>query len=325
MQLQSVRCFHPVPHSSTTLSLGNFGWKNVGFRPGNASKRASKVFSFLPDLENSHGVKKVVLSTPNSNARPMADTPNSGVVQRSGSVGRIGLDPFRGKSGSVSFCGLTHQLLEERKLVSSPFRDGTGSYVWAVGPVALILSLVLPQFFLGNAIEILLKDEILADHVQRPYLDFSSKRWSLITGLRGYLSSAFFTMGFKVFVPILAVYVAWPVIGLPAVVAVAPFLLGCAAQFAFEMHVDKRGSSCWPVLPIIFEVYRLFQLNKGAHFIEKLMFSMRGSSMTPALMERGATLVSMLVVLQVLGVVCLWSLTTFLLRLFPSRPVAENY
>lgn len=64
-------------------------------------------------------------------------------------------------------------------------------------------------------------------------------------------------MGFKVFVPILAVYVAWPVVGLPAVVAVAPFLLGCAAQFAFEMHLDKCGSSCWPILPIIFEVYNL--------------------------------------------------------------------
>ncbi|XP_008792621.2 uncharacterized protein LOC103709171 [Phoenix dactylifera] len=348
MQVQSVCCSHPIPHSSTNVSLRNFGWKNVRFRPGNASKGESKVFSLLPDSENSHGVKKVVLSIPNSNASSMVGTPNSDVVRRSGSVGRIGLDPFRGKSGSVSFCGLTHQLLEERKLVSSPFKDGTGSYVWAVGPLALISSLVLPQFFLGNAIEMLLKDEILAeivaslssevifyvglaaflsitDHVQRPYLDFSSKRWSLITGLKGYLSSAFFTMGFKVFAPILAVYVAWPVIGLPAVVAVAPFLLGCAAQFAFEMHLNRRGSSCWPILPIIFEVYRLFQLNKGAHFIEKLMFSMRGSSVTPALMEIGGTLVSMLAVLQVLGVVCLWSLTTFLLRLFPSRPVAENY
>lgn len=120
------------------------------------------MFSFLPDSENSHGVKKVVLSAPNSNASSTVGTPNSGVVRSSGSVGRVGLDPFRGKSGSVSFCGLTHQLLEERKLVSSPFKDGTGSYVWAVGPLALILSLVLPQFFLGNAIEILLKDEIFA-------------------------------------------------------------------------------------------------------------------------------------------------------------------
>lgn len=61
-------------------------------------------------------------------------------------------------------------------------------------------------------------------------------------------------MGFKVFAPLLAAYVVWPVIGLPAVIAVAPFLLGCAVQYAFEIHLDNRNSSCWPVLPIIFEV-----------------------------------------------------------------------
>ncbi|KAL0915895.1 hypothetical protein M5K25_013362 [Dendrobium thyrsiflorum] len=83
---------------------------------------------------------------------------------------------------------------------------------------------------------------------------------------------AFFAMGVKVVAPIVGVYVVWPVIALPAVVAVAPFLLGCAVQFAFELHLDKRQSSCWPVLPIIFEI---------------------------------------------LAVVSLWSLTTFLLRLFP--------
>lgn len=94
----------------------------------------------------------------------------------------------------------------------------------------------------------------ITDRVQRPYVDFSPKQWSLITGLRGYLSSAFFAMGVKVVAPLVALYVVWPVIALPAAVAVAPFLLGCAAQFAFELHLDKRRSSCWPVLPIIFEV-----------------------------------------------------------------------
>lgn len=62
-------------------------------------------------------------------------------------------------------------------------------------------------------------------------------------------------MGLKVFAPILAVYVVWPVIGFPAVIAVAPFLVGCAVQYAFEIQLQKRNSSCWPVLPIIFEVY----------------------------------------------------------------------
>ncbi|XP_058081072.1 uncharacterized protein LOC131229204 [Magnolia sinica] len=256
-------------------------------------------------------------------------------------------EPFRGKSGSISFCGLTHQLVEERKLESSPFKEGTGSFVWVLAPIALISSLLLPQFFFSN-IEAVLDNEVLADiiislaseamfytgiaafllvtdHVQRPYLQFSHKRWGLITGLRGYLTTAFFIMGFKIFAPLLAVYVVWPMIGLPAVVAVTPFLLGCAAQSLFEAYLDKRGSSCWPLVHIIFEVYRLYQLSRAAHFIERLMLSLKGRAVTPALLEMSSAYVSMVAVFQVLGIVCLWSLTTFLLRLFPSRPVAEKY
>ncbi|KAK3039556.1 hypothetical protein RJ639_027700 [Escallonia herrerae] len=165
----------------------------------------------------------------------------------------------------------------------------------------------------------------VTDHVQKPYLQFSPKRWGLITGLRGYLTSAFFTMGLKVFAPLFAVFVTWPVIGLPALVSVAPFLASCLAQSVFEKHLQKRGSSSWPLLPLIFEVYRLYQLSKAAHFVEKLMMSMKGTPVSPEVLERSGALVALLVTFQVLGVVCLWSLLTFLQRLFPSRPVAENY
>ncbi|KAF9618095.1 hypothetical protein IFM89_000054 [Coptis chinensis] len=204
-------------------------------------------------------------------------------------------EPFGGKSGSVSFYGLTHQVIEEGQLVSAPFKDGKSSILWVLAPFAFISSLILPQFFLTNAIDSLIKDEILAeivasfsseamfyfglaaflliaDHVQRPYLQFTPKRWGLITGLNGYLSSAFFTMGFKV-------------------------------------RLDKRGSSCWPIVPIIFE----------ADYVNE------GAPSSPQLLERSGALVAMLVSFQVLGVVCLWSLMTFLLRLFPSRPVADKY
>ncbi|XAR64094.1 hypothetical protein NMG60_11024302 [Bertholletia excelsa] len=263
-------------------------------------------------------------------------------------TGAEGGEPFRGKSGSVSFYGLTHQLVEEGKLVSAPFKQNTGSFIWALAPVALISSLVLPQFFLSNAIDAFLRDEILSeivvsfsaevmfyagltifllvtDHVQKPYLQFSPKNWGLITGLRGYLTSSFFSMGFKVVAPVFAVYVTWPVLGLPALVAVAPFLTGCLAQYAFETFLDKRGSSCWPLVPIIFEIYRLYQLSKAANFMERLMFAMKDVPVSPQMMERSGALVAMLVTFQVIGVICLWSLMTFLLRLFPSRPVAEKY
>uniref|UniRef100_A0A2P2KNR2 Uncharacterized protein n=1 Tax=Rhizophora mucronata TaxID=61149 RepID=A0A2P2KNR2_RHIMU len=166
---------------------------------------------------------------------------------------------------------------------------------------------------------------LVTDRIQRPYLHFSPKRWGLITGLRGYLTSAFFTMGFKVIAPFFVAYVTWPVLGLPALVAVVPFLVGCISQHAFETHLEKRGSSCWPLVPIIFEVYRIYQLTKATHFVEKVMFGMRRLPESAQLSEKQNALVAMVVTFQVLGVVCLWSLLTFLLRLFPSRPVVENY
>ncbi|KAG9150373.1 hypothetical protein Leryth_014558 [Lithospermum erythrorhizon] len=206
----------------------------------------------------------------------------------------------------------------------------------------------MPLFFFGNTVEELFRNEVaseiiislssevafyiglatylrLTDQVQKPYLEFSSKRWSLITGLRGYLTSAFFTMGLKISAPLLAVYVTWPILGLPALVSVMPFLLGCLVQYAFERYLEKSGSSCWPLVPIIFEVYRIYQLTKASNFLQKLMLASMGEAITPALIERNGAMVAMLVTFQILGAVCLWSFLTFLQRLFPSRPVAENY
>ncbi|KAF7124265.1 hypothetical protein RHSIM_Rhsim12G0123500 [Rhododendron simsii] len=258
------------------------------------------------------------------------------------------VEPFRGKSGSVSFQGSSHQSVEEGKWASSPSKEGTGSLLWVLAPVALISSIVLPQLLLSTVIDVFIKDEILleiaasfcsevsfyiglaifllvADHVQKPYIQFSPKRWGLITGLRGYMTSAFLAMGLKVVASLLAVYITWPALGLPALVAVAPFLAGCLAQLVFEAHLNRRGSSCWPLVPIIFEVYRIYQLTKAAHFIERLMFAMKDVKATPGVVERGGAMVAMVSTFQILGFVCLWSLLTFLLRLFPSRPVAENH
>ena len=84
-------------------------------------------------------------------------------------------------------------------------------------------------------------------------------------------------------------------------------------------------STWFDVIESIWQVYRIYQLTKAAHFIEKLMFAMRGLPSSPEVLERSGALFAMIVTFQVLGVVSLWSLTTFLLRLFPSRPVAEKY
>ncbi|KAI9104160.1 hypothetical protein K1719_022996 [Acacia pycnantha] len=349
MESQSVCCGLPSQTlASNRRSSEFFHSKSLlrfqGLRSASSSKRLKWLFKEpLPLPFNKRHVLNASISNENGGLELNAEQSSRVPVTR-----YHGVERFRGKSGSVSFYGLTHHAVEERKLVSSPFQEGKGSISWVLAPVALIASLILPQFFLGNVIEAFFKDEILvdivsslssevlfyiglatflrvADHVQRPYLEFSAKRWGLITGLRGYLSSAFLTTGLKVIAPVFLVYFIWPVIGLASLVAVAPFLIGCAVQLAFERYLDKRGSSCWPLVPIIFEVYRLYQLTKAVNFVERLMYSMSGLPKSPELFERSGAMFAMVVTFQFLGLVCLWSLVTFLLRLFPSRPVVENY
>jgi len=72
-----------------------------------------------------------------------------------------GAEPFRGKSGSVSFYGLTHQAVEEGKSESAPFEEKGGSYLWVLAPTAFIASLILPQFFVDNVVEAFLNHTIL--------------------------------------------------------------------------------------------------------------------------------------------------------------------
>lgn len=80
--------------------------------------------------------------------------------------GYNGVEPFRGKSGSASFYGLNHQLVEEGKLMSAPFHEDKGSLLWILAPVSLILSLILPQFFLlGDAVENIFKYEVLIGNI----------------------------------------------------------------------------------------------------------------------------------------------------------------
>ncbi|KAK6938748.1 hypothetical protein RJ641_032256 [Dillenia turbinata] len=345
MNSQTLSCCPTTPCPG--LPYHGYATQSGLYMRSNRNLNSSKLF-LVPDLKTLGRGGSVLCC---SNSPPKSNANLNGARVTSLDVkGFARNELVRGKPGSVSFHGLTHQLVEESKLESAPFKEGTGSFLWVLAPAALVSSLVLPQFFITNSIQAVVGDVVLseivasfasevifyagllifllvADHVQKPYLEFSTKRWGLITGLRGYLSSAFFTMGFKVMAPLFAVYVTWPILGLQGLVAVAPFLVGCVAQLAFETFLDKRGSSCWPLVPVIFEIYRLYQLTKAAHFIQMLVVttSANGAAISPQVFDRAGALVSMMVTLQVLGVVCLWSLMTFLLRLFPSRPVAEKY
>ncbi|KAK9054351.1 hypothetical protein SSX86_025429 [Deinandra increscens subsp. villosa] len=335
----------PTPNRRLlSISSSSAVWKKASFRV----QRPSNAFSFdglkrrktkeSPFSWSSRGHLVCAISDTNSKANPSVKDQKVNNVD--------GFEPFGGKSGSVSFIGLTHQLVDEGKLVSSPFQESR-SLLWIVAPIALISSFLLPPI-LGILSSDLIQDVVLTEiassvssevmfyigfatfllvteRVQRPYLQYSAKRWSLITGLRGYLTSAFFVMGFKVIAPLFAALVTWPLLGIASVVSVGPYLTGCLVQFIFEKVLEKRQSSCWPLVPIVFEVYRLYQLSKAMHFMEKLMFQMRGLPKSPELMEKSGALAAMIVTFEVLALVCIWSFLTFIQRLFPSRPVAENY
>ncbi|KAH9604556.1 hypothetical protein KSS87_018692 [Heliosperma pusillum] len=290
-----------------------------------------------PNVEVQHSDFDVKLRASSSNGSP-----------RVPEMRFSGVEPFRGKSGSVSFYGVTHQVIEESRLASSPYNDGGGSLLWVLAPVVLMLSFALPQLYVANVVASFFRESLLAetaaaltseavlyvgvamfllitDRVQRPYLQFSSKRWSLITGLKGFLTTSFFAMGLKVVAPLVVTYVTWPFLGFQALILITPLLVGYLAQLALENFADKQDSSCWPIVPIIFEVYRLYQLARGVNFVDKLMFVMGGMEATPQVIDRSRALLAMTVTFEAVAVVCLWSLLTFLLRLFPSRPVAEKY
>ncbi|XP_027354858.1 uncharacterized protein LOC113864865 isoform X2 [Abrus precatorius] len=250
------------------------------FRFGNASKCLKWVIK-EPSLLGLNKFQRVVIHAFDSNVNDGLEVhPNQSSSVAVAEFDRV--EPFHGKSGCVSFHGLTHQSVEEGKLESAPFEEKGSSYFWVLAPAAFIASLILPQFFVDSVVEAFLNDLIsidlvssffhdalfyiglatflhVTDRVQRPYLQYSSKRWGLITGLRGYLFSAFFTMGLKIIAPLFLLYATWSTMHMAAFVAVTPFLVGCVAQLAFEKSLDKRGSSCWPLVPVIFETVSAYK------------------------------------------------------------------
>lgn len=72
------------------------------------------------------------------------------------------------------------------------------------------------------------------------------------------------------------------------------------------------------------QVYRLHQLNRAAQLVTALSFSVKGAETTPQTLAINSSLGTLFHVLQFLGVICIWSLSSFLMRLFPSSAVAPD-
>ena len=72
------------------------------------------------------------------------------------------------------------------------------------------------------------------------------------------------------------------------------------------------------LLSCYLQVYRLHQLNRAAQLVTALSFTVRGAELTSHNMAINSSLGTLLNVLQFLGVICIWSLSSFLMRFIPS-------
>ncbi|CAN1126774.1 hypothetical protein LINPERHAP2_LOCUS3628, partial [Linum perenne] len=347
----SILRFTTPSHSSyrigSSVQFGaRLGRAGLGSLTNSGSKGVLRRFGLL-SLKRDFGIRASSISKSNDAVGiDLKPSEKKGSVRADTDCLFYGDGAVGGNSGSVSFCGLNHQNVEEWRLVSANLKaDSVPSFLWTLGPVVLISSIIVPHFFLDNAIDRLVRDVVLAEivkglsfetvfyiglsiflgitnRIQKPYMKHSSKWWGRITG-----PSFFSTVGstakvLQILVPILVIGFAWPNVGLPAAVAVIPYLAGWFAQVLFELNMSRPGSSCQPLVPIIFEVYRIYQLTHAAYFVEKLLFTLRKLPESPELMQKGRALVSMVLVFQMLAVVGFWALITYLMTLLPTTPVA---
>ncbi|KAH7550488.1 hypothetical protein JRO89_XS13G0201300 [Xanthoceras sorbifolium] len=124
-------------------------------------------------------------------------------------------------------------------------------------------------------------------------------------------------------IPMVTMGLVWPWTGPAASATLAPYLVGIVVQFAFEQYARYWKSPSWLLIPIIFQVYRLHQLNRAAQLVTALSFTVRGAEMTSHNLAINKSLSALLNVLQLLGVICIWSLSSFLMRSFPPIATTE--
>ncbi|KAG9449917.1 hypothetical protein H6P81_009882 [Aristolochia fimbriata] len=250
-----------------------------------------------------------------------------------------------GKPGLISFYGLSYKRQDEVQAYQPQMKHS--NLVWFVGPAVLVASLVLPSLYLRKILSTIFEDSLLTDflilfftealfyggvavflmlvdHVQRPLQLITSRGGVLLrTGIGPRISSVA-TLVLSLLIPLVTMGLVWPWTGPAASATLAPYLVGIVVQFAFERYTRYQKSPAWPVIPVIFQVYRLHQLNRAAQLVTALSFSVRGAETTSQTLAINSSLGTLLNVLQFLGVICIWSLSSFLMRFFPSSPIAPD-
>ncbi|KAJ1418307.1 putative transmembrane protein [Sesbania bispinosa] len=245
-----------------------------------------------------------------------------------------------GKPGLISFYNRPYRRYSETLLSNS--ERSQNSILWFLGPTVLVASFIFPSLYLRKLLSIIFEDSLLTDflilffteaifycgvaaflflldHLWRPIQpNTAPSNSNTLPPQLGQRISSVATLMLSLVIPMVTMGLVWPWTGPAASATLAPYLVGIVVQFAFEQYARYRKSPSWSAIPLIFQVYRLHQLNRAAQLVTALSFTVRGAEMTSHNMAINSSLGTLLNVLQFLGVICIWSLSSFLMRFIPS-------
>ncbi|KAG5019696.1 hypothetical protein AAZX31_06G172300 [Glycine max] len=251
-----------------------------------------------------------------------------------------------GKPGLISFYSRPHR--RDSKILLPNSERSQNSILWFLGPAVLVASFIFPSLYLRKVLSIIFEDSLLTDflilffteaifycgvgvflylldHVRRPLLvDTVANNSDTLPPQLGQRVSSVATLVLSLVIPMVTMGLVWPWTGPAASATLAPYLVGIVVQFAFEQYARYRKSPSWSAIPLIFQVYRLHQLNRAAQLVTALSFTVRGAEMTSHNMAINSSLGTLLNVLQFLGVICIWSLSSFLMRFIPYASTTKQ-
>lgn len=251
-----------------------------------------------------------------------------------------------GRPGLISF--YNHPYEKEPEVVASTISttDQT-NLLWFVGPAVLVASFIFPSLYMRKILSTIFEDSLLTDflilfftealfycgvavflsivdHLRRPNEPVNAKNSTIPSPRLVYRITSVAALVLSLVIPMVTMGLVWPWTGPAASATLAPYLVGIVVQFAFEQYARYVKSPSWPVIPVIFQVYRLHQLNRAAQLVTALSFTVRGAESTPHNLAINSSLGMLLNVLQSLGVICIWSLSSFLMRFLPSATITEQ-
>lgn len=246
---------------------------------------------------------------------------------------------FGGRPGFISFYNRPYR--SDGESTRPVPKRKQSELLWFVGPAVLVVSFVFPSLYLRKILSAVFEDSLLTDflilffteflfycgvavfllvvdHLRRPIVPVLGVPHENPSPKLGQRISSVAVLVLSLIIPLVTMGFVWPWTGPAASATLAPYLVGIVVQFAFEQYAKRIKSPSLPVVPVIFQVYRLHQLNRAAQLVTALSFTVRGVEMTPHNLAINSSLGTLLNVLQFLGVICIWSLSSFLMRFTPS-------